>query len=128
MMKIADVAADSKSLIQVLSRDDTGRLIFSPIKSWLHAEPDREQVFLVFQTEHGQRLLLTKNHLIYCIDCSNDGPPQAIFADRLQPGQCVLVTAPNSRNLIRSRIRSRTSEIKRGVYAPITRRGNLIVD
>uniref|UniRef100_A0A915JW49 Hedgehog protein Hint domain-containing protein n=1 Tax=Romanomermis culicivorax TaxID=13658 RepID=A0A915JW49_ROMCU len=82
--KLADVAKMTN--VELLSRDDQGRLAFSPVYYWIHKDDSMRHQFLDLRTESGHRLSITRDHLIYEVSCSGNQANddlRAIFADRL---------------------------------------------
>uniref|UniRef100_A0A5S6QH08 Hint domain-containing protein n=1 Tax=Trichuris muris TaxID=70415 RepID=A0A5S6QH08_TRIMR len=111
---------------KVLARDQQQRLVYSPVKSWIHANKKQYAEYVSVATETGHRLLLTGLHLIYETDC-NGGPAKSVMAKELAKGNCLHVQDENGQ-LREARIVELTKTHKRGFYSPITGEGNLIVN
>jgi hypothetical protein len=121
-MKMSDLVG--RDDIQVLTRTADQRLELSTVYSWLHADPNVKTDFIVFTTESGHKLPITGAHLIYETDCN--GNSQAIFAKRVQVGKCLFVN--DNGEFKESKIVEKTTEMKTGIYAPITENGNIVVN
>jgi hypothetical protein len=121
-MQIKDMVG--KSDLQLLSRSEDNRVEMSPIMSWLHADAEKSMKFVEFNTESGHTLRLTETHLIYETDCR--GNKQTIFANKLTVGNCVIVN--DNAELVESKIVDKTIRLLKGIYAPVTVNGNVIVN
>jgi hypothetical protein len=113
--------------VEVLAVNDKNEMIFSPIRYWVHAEPETTAEYVNLETFSGHKLSLTKEHLIYRVACDvSDAAREPVFADRLQAGQCILIETDGS--LSASKIVSRSTERQQGVFSPITSKGSIIVN
>lgn len=138
----------------VLTVDDFGRQIFSPIILNLHRDPKERAEFLVIQTDTGHSLTLTQNHLIYTkhqrdedeqvglaqndkIGNKTNGPEKTgleymnsfhpDFAGNVKNGDLLLVY--NGVNgLETSKIVNVGKTIETGVYSPLTDQGNILAE
>ncbi|VDP05981.1 unnamed protein product [Soboliphyme baturini] len=110
--------------VRVLAVDSDGNLTYSPVESWMHADPNRWGTFLTITTESGRSVQLTDLHLIYETDC--EGHRRTILARKVSLDRCLLVRLGN--NVVESRVVSLDFEPQSGVYAPVTSTGNIVVD
>ncbi|XP_028849499.1 desert hedgehog protein [Denticeps clupeoides] len=113
----------------VLAATESGRPVLSQVLLFLHQDRERTATFLVLGTEDGQRLALSRNHLVFRSTRHEKHLTayQACFAARVKRGDYVLTHGTNGR-VQPSRIASVTQEERRGVYAPLTEHGTLFVD
>ncbi|KAM8830773.1 LOW QUALITY PROTEIN: desert hedgehog protein [Synchiropus picturatus] len=113
----------------ILALSATGQVVFSPVISFLHRDPDARSTFLSLSTDEGYVLTLTAQHLLFLDPrCgANTARYRARFASRAEPGACVLVHPPGG-PVRASRIRSLWSQRAMGVFAPLTLEGTLFVD
>lgn len=103
---------------------------FSPVIGWAHNDPEQEAPFVEFTTAMGKALTMSHDHLIPI--CRGDGPQmhQYVKAGEVVEGdyflqvqsgqsgesfQCVPVTA-------------RRNVQSRGIFAPLTMAGTVVVD
>lgn len=116
---------------KVLARTKSGKVVFSEVLLFLHKDIGRRSVFLVIQTEDGQRLALTPNHLIFHSPLlQHERDPsnyQAHFASRLERGDYILVHSTGD-TVRPCKVISVTQEERSGMYAPLTAEGTLFVD
>jgi len=109
----------------VLTRNDEGVLEYSPVRYWLHSQPQTSMKFFVLQTECGRKLSITSEHLIYETDCRG-GAGRAIYAKNVQIGRCVYVNEEN--RLKETRVVEKTEARLNGIYSPITTTGSIVVN
>ncbi|PIO66114.1 intein splicing region, partial [Teladorsagia circumcincta] len=88
----------------VLSIDEF-MVTFSPVIMFLHKLEEERAEFLHIQTDHGESLKLTENHLLYVTNCGSTEPLHLAAAKDARAGQCLQVTTGNS-DLIPRRITS----------------------
>ncbi|XP_028323937.1 indian hedgehog signaling molecule a [Gouania willdenowi] len=115
---------------RVLAWSD-GEPVFSEVMAFLDRNPQTLRLFHTLHTDSGARLSLTAAHLVFvaernCSEGSEPGDLRAVFASDARPGQCVLVTEGGKGQL--SRISRVSVEPSRGVFAPLTWQGTLVVD
>ncbi|XP_023820363.1 indian hedgehog B protein [Oryzias latipes] len=115
------------------SSDGSGGLAFSEVLTFLDQDPDTHGLFYTLQTEAGPELSLTAAHLLFvsegnCSEGTVPGPGalKTVYASDVQPGQCVLVLGGQSGCL--SRVNRVSVAVKRGVFAPLTQQGTVVVD
>uniref|UniRef100_A0A914RB27 Uncharacterized protein n=1 Tax=Panagrolaimus davidi TaxID=227884 RepID=A0A914RB27_9BILA len=117
----------------ILSGDSNGgELGHSKVNSWIHKKPNQVAEFLMFTLENGQTLKITKKHYIYKGNCQNvnnsaSNSYEMAYAENVSIRDC-LFSLNQRKQLIETRI-SRIELIKeKGIYAPLTENGNLIVN
>jgi hypothetical protein len=109
----------------VLTRNDDGQLEYSPVRYWLHSQPQTAMKFFTLRTESGHKLSITSEHLIYETDCRG-GDGQAIYARNVQIGRCLYVN--DEGKLKESRVVEKGQVKMNGIYSPITTTGSIVVN
>lgn len=119
--------------------DGSGELVFSEVLTFLDRDPQTRKLFYALQTESGAHLSLTAAHLLFVSqgNCSEGAEPapgtlRTVYASDARPGQCLLVSEGklghwSSGGRLSRIVRVRVRE-SRGVFAPLTQRGTLVVD
>jgi hedgehog protein len=109
--------------------DAEGDLGYDDVMMFLHKDDAKEAVFMSLETEFGRRITLTPNHLIHTADTS-DVPVRYVspsYARNVQTGQ-YLYTMGKDLSVRVERVTDVTSKVSRGVVAPLTTRGTIVVD
>ena len=147
--------SDLKVEDSVLSVDGNGEYKFSPVMLFLDRAPEEKRQFYVIETDTGHSLTLTPSHLIYTkyqkedkqqtllekydsdirTNMIDDDPEdrkkfqsfEATYASNIQEGDFVLVF-DIEKGLKPARVLNVETKVQRGVYAPLTSEGNLVVD
>ncbi|PAV78484.1 hypothetical protein WR25_09546 isoform F [Diploscapter pachys] len=116
----------------ILTANET-HIYFTPILMWLHKEPEVNASFITIITEFGKALRLTDKHLMYMNECGDYyeeyidfTPTKPVYADELRIGQCVIVI--HKGRFRQQRIESIFITQRKGIYAPLTSNGRLIVN
>lgn len=117
----------------VLSMDSEGQLKFSEVYMFLDRDEQQRREFIRFETEDGYAITATPSHLIYTWK-TNDNPIAANhidtadfrFAELIQIDDFVLANINGT--LQPRRIKKITQELHRGVYAPLTYDGTIVVN
>lgn len=117
--------ADLRVGERVLSVDSEGRTAFSEVMLFLDRNIAEERQFVQIETEDGTMLTVTPSHLLMSTD--SVGRRSFVFADRVEEGDLMLV-AVNGTALAPRRVTRVSVAVSRGVYAPLTRVGTIIVD
>merc|ERR1711913_181560 len=102
-----------KSGDRLKSATSDGDVVFSPFLGWLHSA-----------TETGNRISLTPQHLLLVNSSSTDKAPGMRFASTVRVGD--YLWSGGRSGLVR--VKSVTSQLMTGVYAPLTTTGTLLVD
>lgn len=117
---------------QVLTMDSDDQLRFSEVYMFLDRDDQIRREFVRIETENEQTIIVTPSHLIYTWQ-SNDANTLTTadtadfrFADLIRIGDFVLVNVNST--LEPRRVTKLTREIHRGVYAPLTYDGTIIVN
>lgn len=116
-----------------------GELLFSEVLTFLDHDPGTWKLFYALQTESGLQLSLTAAHLLFVSqqNCSEGAAPaldtlSTVYASDAHPGLCLLVSMDKLGNRLREGRLSRITQVRvreaRGVFAPLTEHGTLVVD
>jgi hypothetical protein len=99
----------------------------TPFLTYLHFDPEREAEFLIIRCEGGTEITMTGSHLIFRVQ-GDDGKLKATPARNIKIGDCLLHVSGH--DLSRRPVRVVEIELtwSKGVYAPLTRSGTMIVD
>ncbi|KAG7504034.1 indian hedgehog B protein-like [Solea senegalensis] len=116
--------------------DGSGELLYSEVLAFLDHDPKTRKLFHTLQTQSGAQLSLTAAHLIFVSEgnCSEGAEPalgalRTVYASDVAPGQCVLVSGgERHRDGRLSRVTRVSLREGRGAFAPLTRRGTVVVD
>ncbi|PAA86822.1 hypothetical protein BOX15_Mlig016153g2 [Macrostomum lignano] len=109
------------------------RLAFSPVYAWGHRNPEvADATWLSIRTESGACLALSPGHLLLLAETAESAAcaPRAAPASQLRAGQSSLWTmGPGGlrRDLVVC-VQQASSRSHRGIYAPFTLSGSLLVD
>ncbi|XP_048835837.1 indian hedgehog signaling molecule a isoform X1 [Brienomyrus brachyistius] len=111
--------------------DGRGELVYSEVLAFLDSDPEARKHFYVIGTEAGERLPLTAAHLLFVSEGNCSGwvagsALRAVFASDVQPGQCVVSAADGRGHL--SRVAWVHIREERGVFAPLTQHGTVVVN
>ncbi|CAJ0565638.1 unnamed protein product, partial [Mesorhabditis spiculigera] len=101
---------------------------FTRVDSWLHRLPSTTAYFVQLRTQDEKTLKLTPQHFIYRVDCSGlTFATEMIFAEMLKTGDCVYAIGAD-RAVHPTRIVHLEVVEEKGVYAPMTRSGDIFVN
>ena len=110
----------------------TGRLVYSEVLLFLDRDPDQQRRFITLRTASGLRMSLTETHLIHvaatsgCLETMCFRPS---YAGSVEVGHRVLVaSAAGDDEFHVEEVIAVSTESYRGVYAPLTAAGTLVVD
>jgi len=106
----------------------TGELRFSPIKWFLHVDRNANETFVHISHEHGI-VTLSPNHLLFVSKAETQGLgglPMEIIAAQVREGDYVWSHKSNA--LVASQVTMVETVTRRGIYAPVTEEGTLVVD
>lgn len=117
---------------RVLSMDNDGQLLYSEVYMFLDRDENQRREFIRIETEDGHAITATPSHLIYTWttnDQFNAVDTDAVnfrFAELVQIGDFVLVNINGT--LEPRRVKQITQELHRGVFAPLTYKGTIVVN
>uniref|UniRef100_A0A3B3ZWH2 Hedgehog protein n=1 Tax=Periophthalmus magnuspinnatus TaxID=409849 RepID=A0A3B3ZWH2_9GOBI len=108
------------------SLDGLGPLTYSPVLSFIDRQPHVNKTFYVINTSDGASISLTAAHLIFVSDCTRNSL-RTVFASDVKPGQCVVTSrgGEGTNMAVVSSVKERRS---RGLFAPLTQHGSIVVD
>lgn len=109
---------------RIAALDSHGDIVYSEVIAFLDRAPSEMRQFVHLTTESGRALTLTPAHLV---PVEGRSP---IFAAKVQPGDRILVSVRNDTNshLRWDKVVETKLVLEKGVYAPLTTEGTLIVD
>ncbi|XP_035458215.1 desert hedgehog protein B [Spodoptera frugiperda] len=109
---------------KVLSASDDGKMIYSEVLTFIDRDPNATRQFIEVTAENGVTITTTPSHLLLL--AAADGWRES-FAANVEIGDVLLTRGPadvmRPSRVVKTRMLS-----KRGVYAPLTRTGTIIVD
>ncbi|KAH9640477.1 hypothetical protein HF086_018143 [Spodoptera exigua] len=109
---------------KVLSASDDGKMVYSEVLTFIDRDPNATRQFIEVTAENGVTITTTTSHLLLL--AAADGWRES-FASSVQIGDVLLTRGPadvmRPSRVVKTRMLS-----KRGVYAPLTRTGTIIVD
>ena len=115
---------------RVLCLSKRGKPLFSEVIAFLHYEPDRHAEYLVIETYQGITFSVSPEHLIFTAKSkmSSSLKIQTKFAGCVKQSDCVLSLSDELGHPILLQVKSVCNVRKRGIYAPLTRCGSILVD
>lgn len=119
--------ADIRLGDRVLAQAANGDAVYSEVLLFLDRSRAEVRTYVTITTESGAALTLTEAHLVEVVEAGG-----ATFAGNVEPGHHLLVALNDAgsgeRILAPERVISVAVSRRRGVYAPLTYTGNLVVD
>lgn len=111
--------------------DSNGQLKFSEVYMFLDRDENQKREFIRIETEDGHTLTATPSHLIYTWQTNEHATVTTDtanfrFAELVRIGDFVLVNVNST--LEPRRVKSIKQELHRGVYAPLTYDGTIVVN
>lgn len=111
--------------------DGSGPLIYSEVIAFLDRDLTVRKQFYSIETDSGATLTLTAAHLLFVSvgNCSGpvmSGELRSVYASDVRPGQCVVSTQEQQGHL--SQVTNIQIQEDRGVFAPLTRHGTVVVN
>lgn len=113
----------------VLSMRSDGVLSYSEVITFMDRDDNSYGVFFTLVTDSGKEITLTAKHLLYVIKHSSSfdlSRMEAVFAETVTVGQYLLLSEKG--RVITSVVTKISVETKRGVYAPLTKHGTIVVN
>ena len=119
----------------VLSMDGSGAMVYSEVLLFLDRDPGQVRTFINLKTDSGRVLTLTPSHLVETskFDSVSSGSLESTrsefrstFAGTVESGDLVLVNIDGS--LHAEKVVEVSVNKLKGVYAPLTYTGTLVVD
>ena len=112
--------------LQAVASD--GSIVFSEVLMFLDRSPKEVRRYVTLKTERGRTLTLTSTHLVYAGDrwCDELSCMRATYAGMVEEGQAVMVK--EEEELVAQLVEEVGVATEQGVFAPLTREGNLLVE
>jgi len=107
---------------QITSATFSGDAVFSPFLGWLHRDDNLTATFVTITTASGNKISLTPLHLLAVTENVNKSPGMR-FANTVRVGDYLWSGGSGL-----TRVTAVTSRVLKGVYAPLTSTGTLLVD
>lgn len=120
---------------EILCIDQNGQFTLSPVIAFLHRSPNEKKTFIQIETDSGHTLSITPKHLIFVpedkhindLDQSGSSGIVAQMAREVQIGQDILIQ-DNAKQFRSAKVVQINVVIERGLYAPLTEEGTVIVN
>ncbi|CAM4834076.1 unnamed protein product, partial [Rotaria magnacalcarata] len=105
------------------------QIVESEIMMISHSSPDIAALFIIIETETGEKISLSGRHLIP-ISSSRDVQtvPSFIYAEHVTTNDYVYIRSTAVNGIALVKVRSLRTEVKMGFYSPITKDGTIIVN
>jgi hypothetical protein len=130
---------------RLLSMRSTGELEFSEVIAFLDRDKEASSVFYTIYCDGHRSITLTAKHLIYVYNVQQANTSsstavvadisitqdslRAVYAEDVHTGQYLLLAGSSDLSApVPSRVRLITMRKERGVYAPLTKHGTIVVD
>ena len=112
----------------IQSLDSQGKSVFSEVLMFMDREPEETMRFISLMGDDGSVITLTPSHLVYRgdKDCGSLDCMEPTYAGNVELGDTMLVTRDNNGHVVT--VTQVSVGKHRGVYAPLTRAGNVVVD
>ena len=105
-----------------------GKPILTPFLGWIHRDSTEATHFVALQTE-TQKICLTPKHVIFRRKHGQKtGTGSTSFADQVEEGDHLQVLSSGMAKVRWEAVLSIQVETKRGIFAPLTSTGTLLVD
>lgn len=120
--------SDLKIGEHILALDQsTNTLVYSEVLLFLDWDPNQTHQFLHFVLASGRTLTVTPAHLLVTVDPQTN-VTQSVYADRLHVNSTMLVMAEDNSRLVHDWVVSIDLVLHKGIYAPLTSAGTVVVD
>ncbi|KAK7168801.1 hypothetical protein R3I93_004948 [Phoxinus phoxinus] len=132
-VKTMDRLQPGEKVLASSESDGSGMLIYSEVIAFLDRDPSAEKQFYTIETDSGAKLSLTAAHLLFVSEgnCSGlvaSAELKSVFASDVLPGQCVVSTRGAGQLGHLSRVTRIQIQEDKGVFAPLTRHGTVVVN
>ena len=115
---------------RVLSMSTSGKIEYSDVMTFMDRDDNAYGLFYTLHTESGKYLTLTAKHLLYIartnssfIDITDS---EAMFAESVKEGHYLILGEKDS--LFLSKVTQITVDTRKGIYAPLTKHGTIVVN
>ncbi|XP_067265974.1 indian hedgehog signaling molecule a [Chanodichthys erythropterus] len=132
-VKTMDSLQPGEKVLASSESDGSGKLIYSEVIAFLDRDPSVEKQFFTIETDSGAKLSLTAAHLLFVSEGNCSGPVvsaelKSVFASDVLPGQCVVSARGAGQQGYLSRVTRIQIQEDKGVFAPLTRHGTVVVN
>ena len=103
-----------------------GNILMTNFLGWIHKEEDHTERFLKLKTESAQITLSEKHVIFYKPKGRKEDTMTTIFADLVEEGDLLEVILDGKVHW--ERVINIDSETRKGIYAPLTTAGTILVD
>lgn len=110
---------------KVLSMDSNGNTIFSEVLLFLDRNEQQTREFVRIETDGGAVLTVTAQHLVLVWHMDKQSTDYK-FAEHIEEGDFVLIN--RNQTLEPRKVIKISNELNKGVYAPLTYEGTIIVN
>ena len=112
--------------VQAVATD--GSIVFTELLMFLDRSPKEVRRFVSLRTSGGRELTLTSTHLLWRGpgECGELACMEATYAGLVEVGEAVMVEEAG--RLVAARVEEVGQISRQGVFAPLTREGNLLVE
>jgi hypothetical protein len=114
---------------RVLGMRSDGVLEYSEVINFMDRDDFGYGLFYTLSTASGKEITLTAKHLLYVVNQNSSfdvNRIEAVFADSVTAGQYLLLRDKDS--IITTVITKIAVQTRRGIYAPLTKHGTIVVD
>ena len=122
--------SDLRSGDRVLSMSSSGDLEYSDVMAFMDRDDNAYSLFYTIHTDSGKYLTLTAKHLLYIVKNNStfDGltDSETTFAENVEEGHFLILGEKDSLSL--SKVTKITTETRKGIYAPLTKHGTIVVN
>lgn len=132
-MKTLESLQPGEKVLASSESDGSGTLIYSEVIAFLDRDPSTRKQFFAIETDSGAKLSLTAAHLLFvsegnCSGSAANAELQSVFASDVLPGQCVVSTLATGHHGRLSRVSRIQIQEDRGVFAPLTSHGTVVIN
>ncbi|KAG1945556.1 indian hedgehog signaling molecule a [Pimephales promelas] len=132
-VKTMDRLQPGEKILASSESDGSGMLVYSEVIAFLDRDPSAEKQFYTIETDSGAKLSLTAAHLLFVSEGNCSGPVvsaelKSVFASDVVPGQCVVSIRGAGQQGRLSRVTRIQIQEDKGVFAPLTRHGTVVVN
>lgn len=109
---------------------EEGKPVYSEVLMFMDRDVNQKREFVQIRTERGSKITVTPAHLLLSTSLITSQNVQRhqryMFADRIQEGDYLLVNINGT--LVPDRVQHVSATLSRGVFAPLTAEGTIVVD
>ena len=125
MTETGPVTIETLQLGQNVLTVQANTLLFTPFLGWIHKHSKQSATFFTLETS-SQRIVLSGTHVIFIKSNRNQVNPGTTFADSVKIGDLLHIRENNETKW--EEVLSIKTNIRKGIYAPLTSSGTILVD